>query len=69
MRVRVVSAISAARWAWWVVRMMVRWASSGDGPGAEVGQEFDHLAGAGYIQVRKGLVEEEKLGIGLKDAG
>ena len=40
-----------------------------DGPGAEVGEEFDHVAGGGDVEVGEGLVEEEEFGVGLEDAG
>ncbi len=42
---------------------------TGDGPGAEVGEEFDHVVGGGDVEVGEGLVEEEEFGVGLEDAG
>ena len=41
----------------------------GDGPGAEVGEQLDHVVGGGYVEVGEGLVEEEEFGVGLEDAG
>ena len=41
----------------------------GDGPGAEVGEEFDHVVGGGYVEVGEGLVEQKEFGVGLEDAG
>ena len=41
----------------------------GYGPGAEVGEEFDHVQGAGGVEVGEGLVEEEEFGVGLEDSG
>ena len=40
-----------------------------DGPGTEVGEEFDHVVGGGYVEVRERLVKEQEFGIGLEDAG
>ena len=39
-----------------------------DGPGAEVGEELDHVVGAGYVEVGERLVEEEEFGVGLEDS-
>ncbi len=44
-------------------------AAAGDGPGAEVGEELDHVVGGGDVEVGEGLVEEEEFGVGLEDAG
>jgi len=41
----------------------------GYGPGAEVGEELDHVLGAGGVEVGEGLVEEEEFGVGLEDSG
>ena len=40
-----------------------------DGPGAEVGEEFDHLGGGSDVEVGEGFVKEEECGVGLEDAG
>jgi hypothetical protein len=40
-----------------------------DGPGSEVGEEFDHVVGGGYVEIGEWLVEEQEFGVGLKDAG
>ena len=40
----------------------------GDRPGAEVGEELNHVVGAGYVEVGEGLVEEEEFGVGLEDS-
>ncbi len=60
----------AARWAWWVVRTMVRLGPvAWQGPGAEVGEQLDHVLGAGDVEVGEGLVEQEEVGVGQEDAG
>ncbi len=44
-------------------------AAAGDGPGAEVGEEFDHVICGGRVEVGERFVEEEQFGVGLEDAG
>ena len=44
-------------------------AAVGDGPGAEVGEELDHVLCGGGVEVGERLVEEEEFGVGLEDAG
>jgi len=41
----------------------------GVGPGAEVGEEVDDRLGAGDVEVREGLVEQEEFWVGLEGAG
>jgi len=43
-------------------------ASSGDGPGAEVGEELNEVGSAGDVEVGEGFVEEQKVGVGEQDA-
>lgn len=38
-------------------------------PGAEVGEQLDHVVSGGYIEVGEGLVEEKDFWIGLENAG
>ncbi len=37
-----------------------------EGPGAEVGEELDHVVGGCDVEVGKGFVEEQEFGVGLE---